>query len=195
MEETVKIEFVIPTYKRNLLVIGMIASIYAQNSPDWSIHVVADAPHDGFDSLVASFSGDNRIRFSTIDGPNKDWGHTARNYGIEHAQEEWLVMTSDDNYYFPNFVREFLAVADEQTNFIHCDFFHNHYNWERQESKIELNKIDIGNFATRTKYAKNLRLDKSKINADGYFAVEYVEKYCKLPYVIKKLDKALYIHN
>ncbi len=190
-----KIEFVIPTYNRNLQLLGMISSVYSQTNPNWSIHVIADAPHDGFESIASSFGDDTRIRFSMLNGPNKDWGHTARNYGIECAKEEWLVMTSDDNYYFPNFVQEFLAVVDDDTNFIHCDFFHNHFKWERQESKIELNKIDIGNFATRTLYAKQLRLDKSKINADGYFALEYVEKFCKLPKIIKKLDKALYVHN
>lgn len=190
-----KIEFVIPTYNRNLPLLGVIASIFAQNNPNWSIHVVADAPHDGFDSIRSTFVGNDNVRFSMLDGPHKDWGHTARNYGIEHAREEWLVMTSDDNYYFSNFVNEFFAVVDENTNFIHCDYFHNHYNWERQTSKIELNKIDIGNFATRTIHAKTMRLDKSKINADGYFAVEYVQKFCNLPYVAKKIDKALYVHN
>lgn len=190
-----KIEFVIPTYNRTLQLLGMISSIYAQTNPNWSIHVIADSRYEGFDSVEDSFKDHQNIRFSVVEGPNKDWGHTARNYGIENAREEWLVMTSDDNYYFPNFVDEFLSVIDGNTNFVHCDFFHNHYGWEKRESKIEVNKIDIGNFATRSVYAKNLRLDKSKINADGYFAVEYVEKYCKLPYIIKKIDKALYIHN
>lgn len=192
-----KIEFVIPTYKRPIQLLGMISSIYAQYNSNWSIHVVADAPYEGFDEVVNFFRNEDesKIRFSTIEGPNRDWGHTARNYGIEHAREEWLVMSSDDNYYFPNFVGEFLNMVDADTNFIHCNFLHNHFNWEVQNSKVELNKIDIGNFATRTKYAKHLRLDKTKINADGMFAVEYVEKFCKLPYVIKKLDKTLYIHN
>lgn len=190
-----KIEFVIPTYNRSLQLLGMLSSISSQTVSDWSIHVIADAPHEGFEVIQNTFAGDPQIRFSTLNGPHKDWGHTARNYGIEHAREEWLVLTSDDNYYFPNFVKEFLTVVDENTNFIHCDFFHNHFNWEKQESKIEVNKIDIGNFATRTVHAKNLRLDKSKINADGYFAIEYVQKFCNMPYVVKKIDKALYVHN
>ncbi len=190
-----KIEFVIPTYNRNLQLLGMMSSIFSQTVSDWSVHVIADAPHEGFDAIQKTFAEDPSVRFSILNGPHKDWGHTARNYGIEHAREEWLVLTSDDNYYFPNFVKEFLSVVDENTNFIHCDFFHNHFNWEKQESKIEINKIDIGNFATRTVHAKNLRLDKSKINADGYFAIEYVQKFCNMPYVVKKIDKALYVHN
>jgi glycosyltransferase involved in cell wall biosynthesis len=192
-----KIEFVIPTYNRPIPLSGIISSIVAQTNPNWSIHVVADGPYDGFFDVVklfTTFAGD-KIRFSVIDGPNRDWGHSPRNYGIENAREEWLVMTGDDNYYFPNFVQEFLTVVDGDTNFIHCDFYNSHIRWEKHESKVEVNKIDIGNYATRTVHAKNMRLDTKKLNADGYFAVEYVQKYCNLPYVVKKIDKALYIHN
>jgi len=195
LEKTVKIEFVIPTYNRPIPLLGMISSIFAQTSSDWSIHVVADGDYPGFDSVVNLFTSSDKIRFSVIDGPNKDWGHSPRNYGIEHAREEWLVMTGDDNYYFPNFVHEFLSIVDDDTNFIHCDFYNSHIKWEKHISKIEVNKIDIGNYATRSIYAKNLRLDTKKLNADGYFAVEYVEKYCQMPKVIKKIDKALYVHN
>jgi glycosyltransferase involved in cell wall biosynthesis len=173
----------------------MISSIFAQTNPNWSIHVVADGNYDGFDAIANSFANHDKIRFSVIEGPNRDWGHSPRNYGIANAREEWLVMTGDDNYYFPNFVQEFLAVVDDSTNFIHCDFYNSHIRWDRHESKVEVNKIDIGNYATRTVYAKNMKLDTTKLNADGHFAVEYVQKYCNLPFVVKKIDRALYIHN
>jgi len=192
-----KIEFVIPTYNRPIPLLGMISSIFAQTNPNWSIHVVADGHYEGFDDVVKMFANqaEDKIRFSVIDGPNRDWGHSPRNHGIANAREEWLVMTGDDNYYFPNFVQEFLAVVDDSTNFIHCNFYNSHIKWEKHDSKIEVNKIDIGNYATRTVYAKTMRLDTTKLNADGYFAVEYVNKFCNLPYVSKKIEKGLYIHN
>lgn len=192
-----KIEFIIPTYNRPLHLAGMISSIYAQTNPNWSLHVIIDGPHDEFIEVAAAFKVDSRIRFSSIaNGPHKDGGHTPRNYGIQEAKEEWVVMSGDDNHYFPCFVDEFLKVGqDPDVNFIYCDFYNSHIKWDKQEASIELNKIDIGCFATRTKYAKNLRLDTTKINADGMFAVEYAKKYCQAPNYSVKIDKAVYIHN
>ena len=190
-----KIEFIIPTYNRPNQLMGMICSILSQTSPNWTIHVVADAVYDGYQKVKDYFIGDDRIKFSELNGPHKDWGHTARNYGLELATEEWVVMTGDDNYYMPVFVEDFLNCVDDNTHFVFCNMIH---NWTNKDylhinSVPKLGAIDIGNFMSRTNLSKNIKLDVSNAQSDGLFVEEYLRKY---PHgTIKKINKPLYVHN
>ena len=189
------IEFIIPTYNRPNQLMGVISSIFSQTSPNWKIHVVADSVYDGYDKVKNYFYNDGRIRFSELNGPHRDWGHTARNYGLQNATEEWVVMTGDDNYYVPIFVQDFLNEVDDNTHFVYCNMVH---NWTQQQylvinSKPIAGGIDIGNFMTRTQLSNKLKIDITKGDADGLFVEEYLLKY---PYgTIKKINKVLYIHN
>lgn len=190
-----KIEFVIPTYNRPHQLMGIISSIFSQTSPNWKIHVVADAIYDGYQKIKDYFEGDDRIRFSELNGPHNDWGHTARNYGLGLATEEWIVMTGDDNYYMPVFVEEFLNVVDEKTHFVLCNMIHNWVNKEYHyiNSVPKLGAIDIGNFMTRTQLSNKLTLDITKGDSDGLFVEKYIRKYPDGS--IKKINKPLYVHN
>lgn len=190
-----KIEFIIPTYNRPNQLMTVISSIFSQTSPNWSIHVVADGIYDGYQKVKDYFIGDNRIKFTELNGPHKDWGHTPRNYGLEHATEEWIVMTGDDNYYVPIFVDSFLSAVDDSTHFVLCNMIHNWVNNEYHyiNSVPRLGAIDIGNFMVRTQLAKKIKLDIKKIDADGYFVEEYLTKYSEGS--IKKINKSLYVHN
>jgi glycosyltransferase involved in cell wall biosynthesis len=190
-----KIEFIIPTYNRPNQLMTVISSIFSQSSPNWTIHVVADALYDGYQKVKDYFEGDERIRFSELNGPHKDWGHTARNYGLQLATEEWVVMTGDDNYYMPIFVEDFLNAVDENTHFVYCNMIH---NWTEQQYLLinsipKVGGIDIGNFMSRTDLSKKIKLDPSKAISDGLFVEEYLTKYNHG--IIKKINKPLYVHN
>jgi glycosyltransferase involved in cell wall biosynthesis len=191
-----KIEFIIPTYNRPDKLMSILMSIKCQSLNQWKVHVVADAPYDGFDSVRDYFSGDERFKFSVLNGPHKDWGHTARNYGLELAEEEWVVMSGDDNYYMPLFVEIFLNSIKNRydANFVHCNLIHNWVsnNYIALISLPKVNRIDIGNFMTRTKFAKQLKLDVTKANADGIFVEEYINKFKGN---IIHLEQFLYVHN
>lgn len=190
-----KIEFVIPTYNRPNQLMGVISSIFSQTSPNWKIHVVADAVYDGYQKVKDYFNGDDRIRFTELNGPHMDWGHTARNYGLQNTTEEWVVMTGDDNYYVPIFVQDFLNEVDDNTHFVYCNMVH---NWTQQQylvinSRPIAGAIDIGNFMTRTQLSNKLKINITKGDADGLFVEEYLLKY---PHgTIKKINKVLYVHN
>lgn len=190
-----KIEFIIPTYNRPHQLMGVISSIFSQSSPNWKIHVVADAVYDGYQKVKDYFIGDERIKFTELSGPHGDWGHTPRNYGLQNATEEWVVMSGDDNYYTPVFVEDFLNSVDEKTHFVFCNMVH---NWTNKQyiainSIPKLGHIDIGNFMTRTNLSKNIKLDISNEQSDGLFVEEYLKKYSGG--TIKKINKLLYIHN
>ena len=189
-----KIEFIIPTYNRPHQLMCIINSIYSQRSDNWKIHVVADAVYDGYQKVKDYFIDDERIKFSELNGPHKDWGHTARNFGIEHSTEDWVVMTGDDNYYTPVFVDHFLNSVTPETHFVYCDMIHNWVNYEYYyiKSQPRLGAIDIGNFMTKREYAKQIKLDPNNAQSDGLFVEEYLKRFSG---EIKYIQKPLYIHN
>jgi glycosyltransferase involved in cell wall biosynthesis len=191
-----KIEFIIPTYNRPDKLMVILMSLKVQTVNQWRVHVVADAIYDGYQEVKDYFKNDDRFKFSELNGPHKDWGHTARNYGLEHVEEEWVVMSGDDNYYVPVFVETFLESIKlrKDVNFVHCNLVH---NWVRNDyiplvSVPRVNRIDIGNFMSKSEFAKQLRLDVTKANADGLFVEEYLEKFKGN---IIHIEKFLYVHN
>jgi glycosyltransferase involved in cell wall biosynthesis len=191
-----KIEFIIPTYNRPDKLMVILSSLKAQTINQWKVHVVADAIYEGYQEVKDYFKNDDRFKFSELNGPHKDWGHTARNYGLEHLEEEWVVMSGDDNYYVPVFVETFLESIKfrKDVNFVHCNLVH---NWIRNDyialvSVPRVNRIDIGNFMSKSEFAKQLRLDVTKANADGLFVEEYINKFKGN---IIHIEKFLYVHN
>ncbi len=191
-----KIEFIIPTYNRPNQLMGVISSIFSQRSDKWKIHVVADAPYDGYQKVKDYFHGDERIKFSELEGPHKDWGHTPRNYGLEHATEDWVVMSGDDNYYMPVFVDHFLEVGEKGgVHFVYCDMIHNWVNSEYHHIKSQprYGAIDIGNFMTKRENAQKLRLNVSQVAADATFVEDYLRKFNREG--VRYIQKPLYVHN
>ena len=191
-----KIEFIIPTYNRPNQLMTIISSIFSQRDNRWKIHVVADGMYDGYQKVKDYFNGDDRIRFSELDVPGRDWGHTPRNYGLEHATEDWVVMSGDDNYYMPVFVDHFLSEGEKPgTHFVYCDMIHNwtqhQYFYIKSEPKYAA--IDIGNFMSKTKNAKQIRLDTTKEAADAVFVEDYLKKFNRVG--VKYIPKPLYVHN
>jgi len=190
-----KIEFIIPTYNRPNQLMGIISSIFSQSNSNWRIHVVSDGEHGGYQKVKDYFIDDDRIRFSELSGPHNDWGHTARQYGLDNAVEEWVVMTGDDNYYVPLFVDYFLNSINNETHFVYCDMIHNWVNNEyvHLKSYPKRGQIDIGNFMSKTKLAKEIKLDTSSGEADGIFVEDYLNKFKEGNIVY--IPKPLYVHN
>ena len=193
-----KIEFVIPTYERTDHLMCIINSIIAQRSDMWKIHVVADCPPEGtLDKIMKYFEGDERIKFTILPERYNDWGHTPRNYGMEHATEDWVVMTGEDNYYTPVFVDHFLDAVKEnpKANFVFCNMLHNwtDFQYYAIDCSPKKNQIDIGNFMVKRKYGKQIKIDVSNIAADGEYVEEYLRKFPAGD--VLKINKVLYVHN
>jgi len=190
-----KIEFIIPTWNRPNQLMTVINSIFSQRDNRWKIHVVADGVYDGYQKIKDYFSGDDRIKFSELETPGRDWGHTPRNFGLKNATEDWVVMTGDDNYYMPVFVDHFLSVAKVGVNFVYCDMIHNwtDHQYLYIKSEPRYGRIDIGNFMTKRIYAQQLELDNTIEAADAKFVEDYLKKYTKIG--VKYIPKPLYVHN
>lgn len=186
------IEFIIPTWKRpnNLKVI--LASLIAQTNPNWLAHVIIDGMTNEYFEVKNMYQDENRIRFSHVEGPNNDWGHTARNYGLDKRIGDFIVMTGDDNYYVPTFVENF--IKEKVYDFVYCNMVHDLKRdaYQPIPSTLNLGRIDIGNFMVNSKVIGDLRLDKRSYEADWLFIEQITTNKTKS---IKKIDKILYVHN
>ena len=192
-----KIEFIIPTYNRIPHLITMLGSLQSQSNSNWMAHVVADCPEDEIQEqlkTVIAFFNDPRIKLTILPERHNDWGHTPRQHGLDNATEEWVIMTGEDNYYVPEFVDIMLEESKNQ-HFVYCDMVHNWVNrdYVPLSSRLELGRIDIGNFMTKTNMAKKIKLKKDYEWADWFFVQDFQNKYKVAKY--KKVNKVLYVHN
>jgi glycosyltransferase involved in cell wall biosynthesis len=192
-----RIEFIVPAYLRVNHLITMIGSLMAQSNPNWTCHVVADCPPDEIQDAIRNviqFFNDDRIKLTILPERKNDWGHTPRQYGLDNATEEWVVMTGEDNYYVPEFV-DIMLKESQYHHFVYCDMVHNWVNKEyiTLTSKLELGKIDIGSFMTKTNMAKKIKLKNDQEWADWFFVEDFKKKYTIAKY--KKVNRILYVHN
>jgi glycosyltransferase involved in cell wall biosynthesis len=192
-----KIEFIIPTFNRVNHLITMVGSLMAQSNPNWKAHIVADYPDDDIVEQIKTmitFFNDERIRLTVLDKRYNDWGHTPRQYGLDNATEEWVVMTGEDNYYVPEFVNIMLGESQHQ-HFVYCDMVHNWINNEYVPlmSKLQLGRIDIGSFMVKTNMGKKIKLRLDQEWADWYFVEEFMKKFTAAK--MKKVNRLLYVHN
>lgn len=197
------IEFLIGTYNRPYELTTLLGSLLAQTNPNWKAHVIVDSHEDfnsdGMQKVKNFFSFENRIRFSSIDGPNRDWGNTPRMYGLDQCQEEWMVMTGDDNYYTPLFVNEVFNVIDDNVNFVYCDHVQIEANYNYYRGVLDTNpaisQIDLGAYVTRPKLARQIQFNVKNFFGDGEFANNYANAFCTKHEFIRKIHKVLYVHN
>lgn len=197
-----KVEFIIPTYKSYSNLITMIGSIMSQTSPDWILTIISDGDDDFINhdqiKLIRQIN-DPRIDYRRIAGPNNDWGHTARNYGLDKAKGDWIVMSASDNYYVPTFVEHIIHEAQNpDVSLIYCDFIHNlaYGGYRVIQSQIKAGHIDIGNVAYKRELIGDARLDKKEYTADFWFAHWYNNLHNNVGgKIARKIDKVLYVHN
>lgn len=187
------IEFIIPVYRTLNEAFAFAYSLLCQTSDSWVARFIFDGDKDGYDKFVAA-DFPSKMRAEIIEGPNKDWGHTPREYGKDTTSSEWIVMTGVDNYYCPTFVEEFtLYTSRPEIDFVYCDMVHDGYGYQPFESRPAFNYIDIGNFAIRASIAKQIPLNKTYA-ADGEFVEEFMKRFSKEDNVAK-VYRYLYVHN
>ena len=192
------ISFIIPHYNDCAVVIP---SLYAQTYKNFEIILVHDGPTEGTQDaqIINGYMYDPRLKLHEIPGPNGDWGHEARAYGLEHIDHasELIVFGGSDNYYVPTFLEEMVKpFQNEKVQATICNCIHNirHYEFI-MECKIQYSLIDCGNFMTRTKNAQEVGWKKRDYNADWWYINEIQQKYCKGPESVKKINKILFVHN
>jgi hypothetical protein len=114
---------------------------------------------------------------------------------MQHATEDWVIMTGEDNYYMPVFVDHFLNSVTPQSHFVFCNMVHNwtDHQYYPIDCEPSWGKIDIGNFMVKRENGQRIRLDVKNEQADGEFVEKYLKKFPEGEVI--KINKILYVHN
>jgi len=210
------IEVIVPTYKRPDFLLLLIQSLKVQTFRNWKISVIIDSKDDVESIELMKDASKENISFVVIDGPHKDWGHTAREYGLKHANSDWVLMTGDDNYYVPTFIEYFTTSIVENPNSIlhysnlvcgnvNTENYPLKSNYILMDTKIKKGVIDICCFLTKTQLAKEIGYPFRTISGDYDYLDAYLSKFGKQALSlttkeivygnIVKINKFLCVHN
>src|SRR6266480_1630377 len=96
MTPSPKISVVLPTYNRRSVIPRAVASVLAQDEPDFELIVVDDCSIDDTGSYLASLT-DPRIR--AVTAPRNVGTAGARNLGLEAARAAVVALLDDDDIY------------------------------------------------------------------------------------------------
>ncbi len=110
---SVTFSVIIPTYNRTqLLMERAIPSVLRQTNSDWECLVVGDGTEDETVTAMADLcERDPRFRFWNLphypypDNWDDKWGLVglaSRNWGLDHAQGEWIAVLADDDEWTPD---------------------------------------------------------------------------------------------
>ena len=108
----IKYSFVLPAYKARFFR-EAIDSILAQTYTDFELIIVNDASPEDLDAIVRSYD-DPRIRYyvneQNIGGRELvvQWNHC-----LEYANGEYIILASDDDVYFPQYLEEMDALVEK----------------------------------------------------------------------------------
>lgn len=190
------VEFIIPTWERPNDLMVMLACLVAQKNPNWKATVIINGITDDYRKVKDTYQDDDRISFSHLEQNTPDWGHTPRNYGLDNATGDWIVMTSDDNYYAPVFVDLIITEGfSPNVCMIFCDLIHDRImpGYQYMKSMLMEGYIDIGNAAYRRQYIGDIRIDTKSYTGDYKFARQFADSNKNK--IIKKIDSVLFVHN
>lgn len=97
---------IIPLYNKENFIKNTIKSVFDQTFQDYEIIVVNDGSTDKSEEIVLEFN-DSRLRYYSKENEGVS---TARNFGIEKAQSDYITFLDADDYWYP----EFLSVMFEK---------------------------------------------------------------------------------
>jgi hypothetical protein len=171
-----------------------------QTNPNWELHIVHDGafPDEDLDIITEEPFEDKRIKLYNSVSRLQNYGHPNRKQmldRIEADKDDFILLTNDDNYYTPNFVAQVLSNATKTVGLIYWNMIHNYYAYEVLDTKLDVNKIDMGSFAVRADVAKTVGFNSMRYEADGIYCVD-CRRYCESKGIrTLKIKGVLFIHN
>ena len=103
---------IIPVYNKAATLGKAIESVYAQQERDWEMVVIDDGSKDDFESAIAPYASNPRIR---IVRQQNSGVSVARNRGIELAREPYLAFLDADDEWLPNHLSEFRRMIAQES--------------------------------------------------------------------------------
>jgi glycosyltransferase involved in cell wall biosynthesis len=94
-----RVSVVIPTYRRQDMIIDTLESVFLQTFQDFEVIVVNDGSPDETAELLAPLAASGRIRY--LEQPNQGQA-AARHRGLEEATGEFIAFLDDDDLWPPD---------------------------------------------------------------------------------------------
>lgn len=103
---------IIPLYNKEKFIENTIQSILDQTFQDFEIIVINDGSTDKSEEKLKQFDDPRIIYFSK----KNEGASTARNYGIEKANSDFITFLDADDYWYPTFLETMFAIISKVPN-------------------------------------------------------------------------------
>lgn len=103
---------IIPVYNKETFIENTITSVLQQSFSDFELLLVNDGSTDQSEAKIKQFS-DERIKYFSKENGGAS---TARNYGIEKSEANYITFLDADDYWYPDFLQEMASSIEEFPN-------------------------------------------------------------------------------
>jgi len=185
-------------YGRPIELRMLIDNFLIQSNPNWKLYIVYDGEAPSEIRQVVSGYADQRISFKESEIRCQQYGHPNRRIalrGIVGTDNDYVLITNEDNQYVPKFVEYFLNEAKPMTGFVYCNTVHSYLKYETLVTRVKENYIDMGSFAVRLPIAQKVGFNHTHLSADGKYAEECFVACKKAGLMVVHINKSLFIHN
>lgn len=187
-------------YERPVQLRILIDCFVVQTSWKWELNIIYDGkPPEWYYQYIENYEADDRIKFFNSEKRLGNYGHPNRKQMLEKLdcdeEEDFVLMTNDDNYYCPVFVEYMLCHATRLVGIVSCNTVHSHFQYDVHQSQLKENLIDMGAFIVRAKIAKIVGFRYADFSADGKYAEECARTARAYKYEVTHLAKPIFIHN
>jgi Glycosyl transferase family 2 len=111
LKQTSTVSIIIPLYNKAVYVSETIESVLAQSYSNWELIIVDNGSTDNGLTIAQQF---NDPRIQTLNCYQKGPG-AARNYGLSHAQGDWIQFLDADDLLEPRHIEQQLKVAQQNS--------------------------------------------------------------------------------
>ena len=172
------IKVIMVAYQRIVPLRIAVDSFLNQSDDRWELYVI----HDGQapEVITEYMSRRTRIQFSQTAVVNGKWGHPNRRSMLEKIEAEasdYILITNDDNYYIPGYVKLIQQHMNPGVGMIYYNTLHSYFNYTVHTSQLKVGRIDMGAFVVRADVAKAVGFKHDKEIADGMYC-EDCASYC-----------------
>lgn len=170
-------------YQRYDKIPVLIHSFLCQTLQNWKLHILHDGFDEKMDRLLSPYQlGHPQISYEFTEQRYDDFGQTLREMGLKDVDTEYGLITNDDNYYVPEFLKlMFEEIQSRQLDMLLCDMVHSHLPTGEGKKQYEYGQygylstfpkkfqVDIGCFIVRTELAKKAGFRDKSFIGDGTF--------------------------
>ena len=206
MGEVIKVSLIIPVYNTGEKLHRCLDSILAQSYQDYECIVVDDGSTDDSSTIIDEYATRD-VRFKVVHKENGGVS-SARNYGLNIANGEWLVFIDSDDFLMPDHIASLMDAATDDVDLVMTGFRFLHPD-KTTEHGYNIGKYigieSIRKFISETVFLrfqvpwdrtyrnkKNLFFDeKLSLGEDRLFCYQYLLN-CK---GIATIGKITYIHD